>query len=202
VGKTSVVAALISALPDFSWTAVKITQHGHGLGSGNGAVCDGASAKYSWSIYEERDRSDESDTSRFLVAGAVRALLVQAEPDRLAEAMLALRARIANAANVIIESNSVLNFLRPDLYLMVLDPANADFKDSAREFFDRADAVILDESSGGPAWQGVVLNPVAGRPVFRIKPPNYVTPELVDFVRLRLSAPLAAENSRNVKPDN
>ena len=196
VGKTSVVAGLISALPDLGWTAVKITQHGHKLDSGNGAASHSASVNvnYSWTIYEERDRSGESDTSRFLAAGAARALLLQAEAGRLAEAMLALRARIADAANVIIESNSVLNFLRPDLYLMVLDPANADFKDSAREFFDRADAVILHES-GGPAWQGVVLNPVAGRPVFRIKPPNYVTPELVDFVRLRLSAPLAAETA-------
>ena len=31
VGKTSVVAGLIAALPEFGWTAVKITQYGDGI---------------------------------------------------------------------------------------------------------------------------------------------------------------------------
>ena len=37
------------------------------------------------------------------------------------------------------ESNSIMKFLRPDLYLTVLDPETEDFKESAREFLDRAD---------------------------------------------------------------
>ena len=71
---------------------------------------------------------------------------------------------------MIIESNSVLKFLRPDLYLTVLDPSTADFKNSAREFLDRANAVILHEAPEGPAWQSVSLKPVADRPIFRITP--------------------------------
>jgi hypothetical protein len=141
-------------------------------------------------ISEERDRSGESDTSRFLVAGAVRALWVRTEQGRLAEAMPALRHRIEDARNVIVESNSVLKFLRPDLYLTVLDPATADFKNSAREFLDQANAVILHANGGGEsAWRGVSLKPVAVRPVFRITPPSYVTPEIVGFVRSRLQRP-------------
>ena len=66
VGKTSVVAGLIAALPAFDWTAVKITQYGHGVCSANGEPCDCATADHSWAISEERDRSGESDTSRFL----------------------------------------------------------------------------------------------------------------------------------------
>jgi hypothetical protein len=110
--------------------------------------------------------------------------------------MPALRQRLEGAANVIIESNSVLKFLRPDLYLTVLDPSTADFKSSAREFLDRADAVVLHETSGGPAWQAVSLKPVADRPVFGITPPPYVTPNLVDFVRARLAAELPKERLR------
>src|ERR1700686_1676956 len=182
VGKTSVVAGLISALREFNWTAVKITQYGHGVCSANGEPCDCATADHSWAISEERDRSGESDTSRFLVAGAVQALWARTEQGRLAEAMPALRRRLEAARNVIIESNSVLKFLRPDLYLTVLDPSTADFKNSAREFLDRADAVILHEARGS-AWQAVSLKPVADRPIFRITPPNYVTPEIVKFVR-------------------
>jgi len=82
----------------------------------------------------------------------------------------------------------VLKFLRPDLYLTVLDPATEDFKTSAQEFLDRAAAVILrnDSKAGGTAWQGVSLKPVAERPVFRITPPQYVTPEIIEFVRNQL----------------
>ena len=81
-----------------------------------------------------------------------------------------------------------LKFLRPDLYLTVLDPSTADFKNSAREFLDRASAVILHEAPGSAAWRSVSLKPIAERPVFRITPPNYVTSEIVQFVRESLTA--------------
>jgi len=187
VGKTSVVAGLISALPEFDWTAVKITQYGHGICSANGAACDCATSDHSWAISEEQDRSGESDTSRFLLAGAKRVLWVRTEQGRLAEAMPELRRRIAAAGNVILESNSVLKFLRPDLYVTILDPATADFKNSAREFLDRAGAVILHDGDGSAAWQAVSLKPVVDRPTFRITPPAYVTREIVEFVRLHSS---------------
>ena len=187
VGKTSVVAGLISALREFEWTAVKITQYGHGICSANGEACDCATADHAWAISEERDRSSGSDTSRFLVAGAVQALWARTEQGRLAEAMPTLRQRLKGARNVIVESNSVLKFLRPDLYLTVLDPSTEDFKNSAREFLDRANAVILHEVPDGPAWHSVSLKPVADRPIFRITPPPYVTPEIADFVRSTLA---------------
>jgi hypothetical protein len=183
VGKTSVVAGLISALRDFDWTAVKITQYGHGVCSANGAPCDCATADHSWAISEEKLRDGESDTSRFLAAGAGRALWVRTEQGRLAEAMPALRRRLEQSRHVILESNSVLKFLRPDLYLTVLDPSTEDFKTSAKAFLDRASAVILHDSKVGSAWQGISLKPVAQRPVFRIAPPPYVTSEIADFVR-------------------
>jgi hypothetical protein len=194
VGKTSVVSGLISALPEYDWTAVKITQYGHGVCSADGAPCDCATADHTLAISEETDRSGESDTSRFLVAGATRALWVRTEQGRLAEAMPALRRRLEQSPHVIVESNRVLKFMRPDLYLTVLDPATEDFKSSAREFLDRASAVILHEHSKTRSeWQGVSLKPVAGRPVFRITPPPYVTPEVVEFVRSHLEE-MAAEN--------
>ncbi len=171
VGKTSVVAGLIAALPEFHWTAAKITQYGHGICSANGEACDCASNDHSWAISEEQSRAGDSDTSRFLAAGADRAYWVRTEQGRLAEAMPALRARIKSANHVILESNSVLKFLRPDLYLTVLD---------------RATAVILHENKSGTAWNDVSLKPIAGKPIFRITPPPYVTPELVEFVRARL----------------
>ena len=188
VGKTSVVAGLIAALPEYNWTALKITQYGHGVCSANGQPCHCATDDHSWAISEEKDRSGETDTSRFLAAGAVRAWWVRTEQGRLAEAMPMVRRKLAESGYVILESNSILKFVRPDLYLTVLDPATADFKKSAQEFLDRADAVILHENAAKPvAWRDLSLKPVAGRPLFRISPPEYVTPPIVEFVRQKLT---------------
>jgi hypothetical protein len=188
VGKTSVVAGLIAALSGFHWTALKITQYGHGVCSANGEACDCATADHSWAVSEEKDRSGESDTSRFLVAGADHSWWVRTQQGRLAEAMPRIRKILASTENAIIESNSILRFVKPDLYLTVLDPATADFKASAQTFLDRADAVLLHsiETSENPAWESVSLKPVIDRPTFAIHPPNYVTPEVVEFVRSRL----------------
>jgi hypothetical protein len=188
VGKTSVVAGLIAALPEYNWTALKITQYGHGVCSANGQPCHCATDDHSWAISEEKDRSGETDTSRFLAAGAVRAWWVRTEQGRLAEAMPMVRRKLAESGYVILESNSILKFVRPDLYLTVLDPATADFKKSAQEFLDRADAVILHENAAKPvAWRDLSLKPVAGRPLFHISPPEYVTPPIVEFVRQKLT---------------
>jgi hypothetical protein len=186
VGKTSVVAGLIAALHEYSWHAMKITQFGHGVCSRNGELCDCATADHTWSISEERDRSGESDTSRFLIAGARKVWWVRSQQGRLAEAMPTIRRRIAEAENIIVESNSILKFMRPDIYLTVLDPTVEDFKQSAQEFMDRADVVILHEAHATPAWRGISLKAVEGRPMFRVRPPEYVTPKVVEFVKERL----------------
>ncbi len=166
VGKTSVVAGLISALREYDWTAVKITQYGHGVCSANGAPCDCATDDHSWAISEEKDRSGESDTSRFLVAGAARALWVRTEQGRLAEAMPALRQRLERARHVIVESNSVLKFMRPDLYRDRARPGHGRLQkfgagvsgprgcgDSSRWFGDWGNglAARFFEASGGTA---------------------------------------------------
>jgi len=188
VGKTSVVAGLIAALPSHHWTAFKITQYGHGICSRNGEACDCATADHAWVISEEKNHAGTSDTARFLQAGADRAWWVRTEQGRLAEAIQTIRKRVAEAENAILESNSIVKFIRTDLYLTVLDPATADFKKSAQEFLDRADAVVLHSGveQGGEkpfVWEGVSLKSAAGRPVFRVQPPHYVTQEMVEFVR-------------------
>lgn len=187
VGKTSVVAGLISALPELHWTALKITQHGHEIGSANG---EDVTVAPSWTVSEETDRSGESDTSRFLVAGAAHSWWVRTTPGRLDEAIPRVRQILAGAEIAIIESNSILRFLKPDLYLAVLDSQTADFKASAQIFLDQADAVLLHAAANtkSPAWKQVSLKPIIDRPVFVIRPPQYVTPEIVEFVRAHLSS--------------
>jgi hypothetical protein len=189
VGKTSVVAGIIAALPEFNWMAMKITQYGHGICSANGEPCDCETDDHTRAITEELDRSGETDTSRFLVAGAARSIWVRTRQGMLAEAMPDIRKKIAGAENVIMESNSVIRYLRPDLYLTVLDSENPDFKQSALEFLDRADGVILHHTVAVPQWADVSLKPVARRPFFVVKPPVYVNQEIIEFVRDRITAP-------------
>ncbi len=166
---------------------MKITQYGHGICSANGKECHCATDDHSWAVTEELNRSGKSDSSRFLVAGAARSLWVRTRQGMLAEAMPRVRQEIEASENAILESNSILRFVRPNLYLSVLDAATEDFKVSAQIYLDRADAVILHDGSSDVAWKTVSLKPVASKPTFRIAPPQYVTPELVDFVRSRLS---------------
>ena len=189
VGKTSVVAGLIAALPEFHWTALKITQFGHGVCSADGKPCDcDTGDDHFRAISDERDMSGESDTSRFLVAGAARSLWVRTRQGRLGEAMDDIRKKIAGAENVIMESNSVMRFLKPDVYLSVLDAGTEDFKESAREFLPQADGIILHRNGSSPKWDSVPLDLTELRPVFLVEPPQYVTPEIVEFVRERISA--------------
>ena len=188
IGKTSVVAGLIAATPEMHWTAFKITQFGHGMCSANGEPCDCETAEHTVAVSEERVGGDATtDSGRYLVAGAVRSCWVRTRAGDLSEAMPRIRKEMERAENVVIESNSIMRFLRPDLYLSVLDPETADFKESAKYFLDRADAVLVAEGVlGRPEWKGVSLKLVEGTPVLAMRPPVYVTEEVVKFVRERL----------------
>lgn len=189
VGKTSVVAGLIAKLPAYNWTAFKLTQFGHGRCSLNGKPCQCETADHAWAITEEKDRSGKTDSSRFLVAGAKHSFWVRTAQGQLNKAMPAIQRRLDSAENAILESNSLLKFIQPDVYISVLDPANDDFKISAQQFLGRADAVVLHRTAQRKAnWPGISLSLSAGCPVFVIDPPEYVSGEVVEFVEQRLKA--------------
>ena len=182
IGKTSVVAGLIRALPEMRWAAVKITQYGHGICSANGEACDCATEDHTIAVSEERERTSGTDSSRYLAAGAVRSWWVRTQQGELHEAMPRVRKILAGAQNVIVESNSVLRFLRPDLALSVLDPAVMDFKASALRYLDRVDALVMPVGVEA-AWEGVSGRLVAGKRQFLFEAPGYCTEELVAYVR-------------------
>jgi hypothetical protein len=184
VGKTSVVAGIIAALPSYNWTAFKITQFGHGRCSLDGKPCSCATDDRCWAMTQEKDPAGRSDTARFLAAGARRSFWVRTEQGQLGEALSVLRRRLAESENAIIESNSILEFIQPDLYITVLDPAVEDFKTSALRLFERADAVVLPE---GREWKGP-----PNQCTFFIRPPEYVTTEISTFVNRHLIKPLTS----------
>jgi len=189
IGKTSLAAGLISSLSELDWTAVKITQFGHDVCSSNGHACDCAPSDpdHPYAITREKDREGGSDTSRLLHAGASEVYWVRTRVGELAEAIPALRKLLAGRPYVLIESNSILGHMTPDLYLPLLDFAVNDFKASSLLFLDRADAfVVRARPDTMPNWDGVDARVLEKQQVFEVEPPDYCSPELVEFTASRL----------------
>lgn len=185
IGKTAVVAGLIRRLQARHWTAVKITQYGHGVCSSHGSACGceaGGAAEHPFALNEEYE-PNETDSGRFLAAGAERSLWLRTPMGQLANAGKMIEKILTQNANVIMESNSVLELVRPDVFLMLLDFGCEDFKPSSARYLDRADAfVVVDRGFNLPLWADVARGLWDGKPQFAVKPPRYVTSELASFV--------------------
>jgi len=195
IGKTSVVAGLIRALPELDWTAVKITQYGHGVCSSEGEPCACAvqDLEHPYAVSEEQDRTSGTDSSRFLAAGAQRAYWVRTAAGQLGHALPALRRILETSTHAIVESNSILQFVRPDLYLAVMDFAARDFKQTSLTFLDRADAVVvIDRGAEQARWPRVAQKLWDAKRRFCVQPPQYVTEAMAAFVRGRANSSTAS----------
>jgi hypothetical protein len=176
IGKTQLVCDIIRAFPKAAWVAGKITQYGHGVCAQNGQNCDCAPDEHVSALDWERRSETGTDSARFLEAGAQRSFWLRTKQGFLAEGLPLLRAALDklpiekndDSQSLILESNSLLQFLRPSLYFAVIDPARDDFKDSARVALDRADAFVLRgpmiPSATEPAWLKLPAN------LLRLKP--------------------------------
>jgi hypothetical protein len=181
IGKTSVICSIIRATTHLDWTAIKVTQYGHGVCSKDGVLCECALPDHPFALRQELDPEAGTDSSRYLAAGAAGSWWARTAQGSLAEAIPALRRLWEASANTIIESNSILQFIKPDLYLTVLDFTVADFKPSSLRALDRADAVVA-VSDGKPAWEGVADSLWRNKPLFRVTPPDYDNRELAALV--------------------
>ena len=172
IGKTQLVCDIIAAFPKTEWIAGKITQYGHGVCAQNGENCDCAPEEHVCALDWETRRDTGTDSARFLAAGAKRSFWLRTKQGYLAEGLPLLRKALAEVASdewrvasddghdeigqaremaVIVESNSLLQFLKPSLYFAVIDPQREDFKESAQIALDRAHALVLrGEVGGGP----------------------------------------------------
>jgi hypothetical protein len=181
VGKTSVICGLIRALPDFDWTALKITQYGHGICSHDGKPCECADPLHPVMISSESGAKPATDSGRYLASGARRAFWLRTAAGDLAEAMPRLRALLSEGGNFIIESNSLIQVLRPDFYVLVVNGAKPDFKVSCQRVIDRVDMVA--DTSGAPwKWDGIPIGLLEKYPRCFAPAPDYFSPELVAAV--------------------
>lgn len=182
VGKTSLACGVIAGLPERDWTALKITQFGHGFCARDGKQCDCAagSPEHPYALERELNAEGNTDTARLLRAGAREVYWLRVLEGRLQDALPLASKRWGAEANVLIESNSVLDHLRADLYLPVVDATVADFKPSAERLLPRADALVVVGGHLDRARYG-------GARRFAVAPPEYCTAEIVEYVRRRLA---------------
>ena len=175
IGKTQLVCDVVGAFPRTDWIAGKITQYGHGVCARNGENCDCAPTDHVCALDWETQTDSGTDSARFLKAGAKRSFWLRTKQGYLAEGLPLLREALtevvsqdANANSdpaqpirrktaLIVESNSIMQFLKPSLYFAVIDPAKDDFKESAQMALDRAHALVLrgkvqDDASPAPLW--------------------------------------------------
>ena len=189
VGKTGLAVSMIEATRELQWTAVKVTQFGHGVCSRSGSPCGCAVTNplCPYDMTTEDGRVPTTDTARMLQAGAEEVLWVRVALGQLGAAMPAIHQRLDGKPNVLFESNSIVEFWEPDIYLSVLQFDLDDCKESAQRLAGRADAFVLPRSEQSePNWPGFDSGILEQRPIFAVEAPSYCTRAIVDFTMRRL----------------
>ncbi len=156
-GKTTIACALLKDLK--GWGALKC----------------GTDALYA-SVVDDPETLSEpgTDTAAFLEAGASAAVLVKAPKEELPEAIELALERLGSHPGVVVEGNSAIEVLSPDIVIFSLD-AFGEIKESSRKVFALADALVCEKAMpDGAAGQ---------RPVFG----NDETEALIAFVKERLN---------------
>jgi hypothetical protein len=181
VGKTALVCGLIRAFAETEWSAIKVTSHDYGRGA---------------QVWEESSAGEGTDTSRYLAAGAQKALLVTAGDEELEDAVRQALSRCAapgGAASsgssgtglnrpkwLILESNRVLKFVDPEFCLGVEGGPGTERKASYEPVEARADAVVRRAER-----DGVVEGE---RPVFELADLERLSRQVRDWLRGRMDS--------------
>jgi LAO/AO transport system kinase len=128
VGKTTVACQILKKLS--GWGAVKFTK----------------TSFYS-SIVDSLEilRQKNKDTYRLLNAGAQNVLWVQSPPEDMNETLGIAIDRLSNLKGIIIEGNSAIDALRPEIVIFV--SKNEELKKGAEKILGMADAVIFNKKT-------------------------------------------------------
>lgn len=178
VGKTALMCGVIAALSDLEWVAVKITSHEH------------------WTvepIWEESEPGEETDTARYLAAGARRAfLLTVPETHDLNETVLGrvlgeFFRYAGRGHNVIFESNRVLHHVQPNLCLMVkAESGDPEPKPSFQKAVQFADALVARADSDGVLESSTAEFDALSLPIFHLAQLGQISPAMTGWIREHL----------------
>ncbi|MEW6416922.1 MAG: hypothetical protein AB1480_02240 [Nitrospirota bacterium] len=126
-GKTSCASLILKRLK--GWGAIKYTK----------------TSLYSSIIEDLKVLSEEGkDTKRLLDSGAEKVLWVQSPPSELEEILSMAVAMLYDLKGILIEGNSAVEFLNPDIVVFISGETDR-FKKSAGKILNMADVVIFDK---------------------------------------------------------
>lgn len=127
-GKTTYASLLLRALR--GWGAIKYTK--------TGLYC---------SLIDDHDilSREGKDTRRLLDAGAERVLWVRCPPSDMTNVLPLAVERLSDLKGIVVEGNSAIEFLRPDIILFIFGSDPAQIKETAKGVFRRADVIVAGE---------------------------------------------------------
>jgi hypothetical protein len=181
IGKTQLVCDVIQSFPKVNWIAGKITHYELGADAQNVNVeaIGGAPTEQLCALEWETQADTNTDSARFLAAGAKRFFWLRTQEKFLSEGVTLLKQALREVQAeldpteknaLIVESNSLLPLLKPSLYFAVLDPDREDFTETSKTALERANALVLrgEDADGdgppAPLWMKVPAQLLQQRP--------------------------------------
>jgi molybdopterin-guanine dinucleotide biosynthesis protein len=100
------------------------------------------------SVVDDREilSTEDKDTKRMLDAGAQRVLWIQAPPSELGEVLPMAVERLSDLKGIVVEGNSAIEFLRPDIIIFIFGSDPQGIKETAKSILKNADVVVLENS--------------------------------------------------------
>lgn len=127
-GKTTYASLLLKRLK--GWGAIKYTK----------------TPLYCSIIDDIKVLSEEGkDTKRLLDSGAEKVLWVQSPASELEEILSMAVDRLYDLKGILVEGNSAIEFLKPDIIIFIFGSDSNRIKDSAKEILNMSDVVVFEK---------------------------------------------------------
>ncbi len=88
---------------------------------------------------------ENKDTARLINAGAKKVLWVQSPPEGLKEVLPMAVDRFSHLRGIIVEGNSAIEFLKPDIVIFVSGRHGGALKKSAERVLETADIILFED---------------------------------------------------------
>lgn len=105
-------------------------------------VARGMSTQSGYKIQEEVDSSREKDTSKMLRSGCKKVYWLKCDEDHAEEGINEVLKLIPKDQFIICESNTIRNFIEPDIFIMIEKDGEDEWKETAIKIKDKVDLFV------------------------------------------------------------
>ncbi|HBR22583.1 MAG TPA: hypothetical protein DD713_08495 [Nitrospiraceae bacterium] len=146
-GKTTVAETLLKHFnEEHSAFSIQRSAKNSELSRGWGAIKYTKTAIYASIIDDLETLTQESkDTARLINAGAEKVLWVQSPSEELKEVLSMAVDRLSHLRGIIVEGNSAIEFLKPDIIIFVSGRHGGALKKSAERVLEMADIILYQD---------------------------------------------------------